>query len=198
MKVILKTVNYTYEGEILNNIPHGYGTINYNNGDKYIGECQFGVSDGFGIYYYKSGSYYEGFFSFGLFHGIGTYETSDIITKGTWRNNLRHGNFITTYKSEQLTKKQLWIKNIMIKETIYNYIQPIALSTIVNNPKKNKKYQNKFNGKEKICIGCSELPASSTNITCGHICMCYDCLIKCKTCPICRCNIKQIIQLYIS
>lgn len=197
--VLILSNNYTYEGSILHNEPHGYGIFYYNNGDRYIGQCQFGRSDGYGTYYYKSGAMYQGYFSYGKFHGIGTYEDAKNITKGSWRSDNKHGHFIKTNKLEQVSSRQLWLKHKMKHEERIEYIQPDALRTVKENPnKKPKKYQVKYHGSPHKCIGCMDKPITATNSACGHVCMCYECLIKCNKCPICRCEMEKVVQLYVS
>jgi len=197
--ILILSNNYTYEGTILYNEPHGHGTFNYNNGDRYVGDCQFGRSDGYGVYYYKLGQKYTGYFSFGKFHGIGTYEDDKYIIKGSWRVDKKHGHFIKTNKIEQNSFRQLWIKNKLKTEEQITYIQPAALTTVKENPNKSKKkYQSKYYGNPHKCIGCMDKIASVINSACGHVCMCYECLKKCEKCPICRCDIANIIQIYVS
>lgn len=197
--IILAGSNYTYEGNIINNEAHGKGTFYYANGDKYIGECKFGKLDGFGIYYYKNESKYTGFFSVGKLHGIGTYEDSLNIYKGTWRNDKKHGMFYRTQKNTYSTFIQKWIRGKLITSNKTQYIRPDALQTIKNNPiNKPKKYQITYKGHEKKCMACIENHINATNTACGHVVMCFDCLNKCESCPICRSPIEQIIRLFIS
>lgn len=197
--ILILSNNYTYEGDILYNEPHGHGIFYYNNGDKYIGECQFGRSDGYGTYYYKNGVKYNGYFSYGKFHGIGTYEDEKTIIKGSWRSDRKHGNFIKTNKVDKTSTRQLWLKHKLKYEEHILFVQPDALNTTKSNPLHvSKKYQIKYKGTPTKCIGCVDDFMSATNTACGHICMCYNCLNKCDKCPICRCDIKEIIQLYVS
>ena len=197
--VLILNDNYTYEGEIKMNKPHGDGLFIYANGHTYEGHCLLGKPDGFGVYTYDETTAYEGYFSSGKFHGIGTFENAEQITKGTWRNDRRHGFFIKTTKATYITVKQLWIKGVLVSETETEYVQPRALFTTKNNPaKKEKIYQVNYRGQEKKCIGCTITSANATNIACGHVCMCYDCLSKCDKCPICRTNMTRIIRLFVS
>lgn len=197
--VIINENNYTYEGEIHNGIEHGYGTFIYSNGDKYIGEILFGKLDGYGIYYYKSGAKYTGFFSYNRRHGIGTFEDENNIYKGQWRNDKKHGMFFRTKKNCEITFEQKWYNGNQVSSNKVSYIQPSALITHKSNPKnKPKKYQITYKGVEKKCIGCYDKPTNSTNTACGHVAMCYDCLKKCDKCPICRCEIKFILKLFVS
>lgn len=196
--IILKS-NYTYEGDILNTNPHGKGIFTFSNGDIYKGDCKYGKLDGFGIYRYNSGGTYTGFFSYGKSHGIGTYEDKKNIYKGTWRCDKKHGTFYRTRKKDYTTYIETWIKNKLYKTKEIQYIVPENLQTTKKNPfnKKNKK-RILYKGNNRQCIGCENNSINSTNDKCGHVSMCYECLHKCKKCPICRCPIGKIIKLYIS
>lgn len=192
--------NYTYEGTIQHNEPHGFGTFYYVNGHKYIGYCAFGKPDGFGTYYFNTTTTYTGYFSYGKFHGVGTYESPKTISKGQWRNDKRHGYFLKTNKETCSTSRQLWIKDSHKMEEPIQYIQPSALQTTKDNPIKSKKInQIQYKATPKKCIACDAAYMNCCVANCGHVCMCYDCLIKCNGhCPICRGPIDRIIKLYIS
>mgnify|MGYP001574684505 CR=1 FL=1 len=198
--LVILSNNYTYEGTIRYNEPHGYGTFTYINGHKYVGHCALGRPDGFGIYYYNNSTKYIGYFSLGKFNGIGTYENKNIISKGHWRSDKKHGNFLKTDKFECNTVRQLWIKDCLKIEESIQYIQPDSLQTSKNNPfKKQKSHQITYKTTDKKCIACNLLPMNSAVANCGHVCMCYECLNKCGgLCPICRGTIDKIIRLYIS
>jgi hypothetical protein len=197
--IIIIPDNYTYEGHIVGSDPHGKGTFQYANGDKYIGECKYGKADGFGTYLYFNGLKYTGFFSYGKFHGVGTYEDEDTIYKGHWRNDKKHGTFLVTNKVTYKTYNQLWIMNKLKSSTECQYMQPAALETVKQNPLHQcKKLQVKYKCVEKKCIACLERGCNAVNVSCGHVAMCYECLIKCQKCPICRCPISNVLKLYIS
>lgn len=210
--VIIDENNYVYEGKILDGEPHGVGIFYFSNGDTYRGKCQFSRLDGFGVYTYKNGSIYTGFFSYGKFHGVGTYEDNEYIYKGQWRNDKKHGMFFKTAKLSFETYTQRWNKGKLILTEKTQYIPPKMLQTSEkNNTRKNNTRKSnthirdgntdiktkKFRGIEKKCIGCCEDSTNSTNANCGHVVMCYNCLKKCDTCPICRSPITNIIKLFI-
>jgi hypothetical protein len=197
--IVILTENYTYEGGIVNKEPHGRGIFQYANGDRYVGECKFGKADGYGTYYFKAGGIYKGFFSYGKIDGVGTYTDSTNVYKGTWRRDRKHGSFYKTNLHTSTTYKQLWMKGKLITSVPVQYIQPDALQTTKNNPITGpKKYQTAYKGNEKKCITCMDKTCNATNVRCGHVCMCHECLSKCTRCPICRVPISQIIKLYVS
>ena len=75
-------------------VPSAYGeTINYDNGDKYVGEVSNGVPHGHGTYFYAHGDKYIGEYKDGLQHGHGTYiyATGDKYI-GEWKDDLEHGH----------------------------------------------------------------------------------------------------------
>ncbi len=194
---------FTYEGDVLDSRwPHGKGIFYYDNGDIYEGEVKYGKPDGYGkkkIMTNNGFVYYTGFFILGKQNGIGTLETDKNICKGNWRTNMKYGKFIKTNKEKKRTYEELWIKGKLIKTTPRQYIREELLKTSDINPKYEKTKEVKvYKGKEKKCIGCYENSTNSTNTKCGHVVMCYDCLIKCDKCPICRCEMGPILKLYLS
>lgn len=197
--VVISNSNYTYEGCISYNLPHGKGTFHYANGDRYVGQCKYGKADGFGMYYFNKHGTYVGFFSYGKIDGVGTYSDSINVYKGTWRRDKKHGSFYKTEKLTNTTYKQLWLNGKLITSEKTQYIQPDALQTIKINPITGpKKYQVAYRAQEKKCIACLEKHAYATNVECGHVAMCYECLEKCDKCPICRTDMGRIIKLYVS
>ena len=70
-------------------------TINYDSGDKYVGEVSNGVRHGQGTYFYADGSKYAGEYKDDLMHGQGTaFYTNGDEYVGEWKDNLRHGQAI--------------------------------------------------------------------------------------------------------
>ena len=71
-------------------VPCAYGeTINYDGGDKYVGEVSNGVPHGHGTYKYVGGSKYIGEYKDGLKHGQGTYIYADGAKYiGEWKNDI--------------------------------------------------------------------------------------------------------------
>jgi hypothetical protein len=196
--IILVRSTYTYEGDIIGDEPHGKGRFDYANGDRYIGECKLSKPDGYGVYYYKSGAKYTGFFSDGKIHGIGTFEDSKNVYKGSWRNDRKHGMFWRTQKLRYQTYLQKWKRGKLISFIERQYIRPECLQTTKQNPiKKQKTMQIAYKAREKTCIACCAKPTDAVNTGCGHVAVCYDCLLKCDRCPICRCPIKELIRLYV-
>ncbi|KAL4854759.1 Phosphatidylinositol 4-phosphate 5-kinase 8 [Chlorella vulgaris] len=83
----------TYEGLMLNNIPHNKGILVFGNGlgggiqkadrgDRYEGEFQSGFVHGMGQYTSTKGSVYRGEYTAGLRHGCGVeYDTKPFISR---------------------------------------------------------------------------------------------------------------------
>lgn len=111
----------TYSGELLNDLPHGYGVyetdnikyegyfrnglfdlygtlIDKNRKYKYIGSFNMGNKDGFGKIIFDDGKYFEGMFTSNLANGIGYMEYSDgEIYVGEFKNNLANGSGTVYY-----------------------------------------------------------------------------------------------------
>ena len=90
--------NGSYEGEMKDGEPHGFGTYRWNDGDVYTGEYVNGTRHGKGKFVFASGNYYDGEWANGKYHGHGIYHWSDGDEfDGEWQNGKRHGNGKWTY-----------------------------------------------------------------------------------------------------
>lgn len=118
LNVFLRTEygeGYSYEGKLLNNLPHGNGIINYPNGDiRAIGEWKKGRLENYGKTFYQDGkTWEEGHFENGKLNGLGKLFTYgchrdanknwitivDAIFKNGWvhgqgKKTDEHGNLI--------------------------------------------------------------------------------------------------------
>lgn len=189
---------YVWYGSIIDNIPHGKGVFAYSNGDTYNGHTMYGKFDGFGKYMYKSGAIYEGFFSRGKHHGIGSFSDDKNIYKGTWRNNKKYGIFYRTKKDENITYRQEWRNDKLVRNDLIQYIAPELLITTKQNPKNRPKtIQKKFKSESNLCKICCDKLADATNTACGHTAYCFACLSKTPKCPTCRTPIETVIKLYV-
>ena len=89
--------NY-YEGDLLNGIPNGQGTMTYTNGDVYTGEWKDGLKSGQGTITYASGTVYEGEWKDDKRNGQGTYTwASGNIYVGEFKDNVRNGHGTVTW-----------------------------------------------------------------------------------------------------
>ena len=85
--------NGSYEGEMKDGEPHGFGTYRWNDGDVYTGEYVNGVRHGKGKFVFASGNYYDGEWANGKYHGHGIFRWSDGDEfDGEWQNGQRHGS----------------------------------------------------------------------------------------------------------
>lgn len=66
---IMKANQYTYDGQIKNNLPNGYGQMGYTNGDHYFGFFKDGKKHGEGIFTPKSKLRYYGFWENDVYIG---------------------------------------------------------------------------------------------------------------------------------
>ena len=90
--------NGSYEGEMKDGEPHGFGTYRWNDGDIYTGEYVNGVRHGKGKFVFASGNYYDGEWANEKYHGHGIYHWSDGDEfEGEWKNGKRHGEGKWTY-----------------------------------------------------------------------------------------------------
>ena len=95
-----------YEGEMLNNLPHGNGTYYYQDntdekGNRYQGNFNQGVREGRGTYFWSNGDKYVGDYKNDKIEGIGTKTyTSGSKYVGEWKNNNIEGQGTMIYASE--------------------------------------------------------------------------------------------------
>ncbi|KAK2951080.1 putative serine/threonine protein kinase [Blattamonas nauphoetae] len=91
----------TYLGEHLNSIPHGEGTLHYENGDVYTGSFQNGERHGYGVYSYQTGRVYQGEWSHNRFHGHGLLIlTNGYKFEGRFENGVMSGSMRVTAPNE--------------------------------------------------------------------------------------------------
>jgi serine protease Do len=101
----------TYEGEIVDGEPHGFGILTFNNGDKYTGDFENNWFHGVGLFEWSNGDVYIGDFDEGLRTGFGIYTwASGDQYEGGWLNGERHGYGIYTYP-DGTTDKGMWKNN---------------------------------------------------------------------------------------
>ena len=82
-----------YEGDLVNKVREGKGTMYFKSGDIYKGEWHNGLMHGFGEYTFKSGEKYVGGFINGLFGGQGRFIYTDgKVYGGHFLNGKRDGN----------------------------------------------------------------------------------------------------------
>ena len=84
---------YFYEGELLNDQPHGQGKEQNNDGWEYEGLYQRGKKGPSGKQVRQDGCVYEGEFKNDVFHGHGklTNPASNSCYEGQWQNGKMHG-----------------------------------------------------------------------------------------------------------
>lgn len=90
----------TYTGDWVDGIPHGRGSIQWDDGNYYEGDWFNGSGHGQGTFYWSSGETYTGqVVNFGL-EGYGTYRWADgTVYQGYWQNGQMHGQGTCTWSS---------------------------------------------------------------------------------------------------
>ena len=98
------TINFAdggkYVGEWKNNTNHGQGTYTHDGGNKYVGEFKDGNRHGQGTFTFSNGDKYVGEYKENKKHGQGTYTYADGNKYvGEWKENKKHGQGTYTYAS---------------------------------------------------------------------------------------------------
>lgn len=126
----------SYEGELLNGVPHGYGVFHHSAGYLYEGEWQNGrwhgygalsnendrvffagqfvngAANGQGTYFHLSGATYSGRWKDNKCHGEGAFVDADGNKfVGTWKRNTRDGKG-TSYYASGLVYQGEWRSNV--------------------------------------------------------------------------------------
>ena len=87
-----------YEGEIVNGVPNGQGTMTCCDGIKYVGEYKDGEKNGQGTETFPNGNKFVGEFKDGKKHGQGTFTWADGKKyEGEWKDGKRTGQGTSTY-----------------------------------------------------------------------------------------------------
>jgi hypothetical protein len=82
----------SYEGELLNQEPHGVGTMRYANARTYVGEWVKGKMQGRGVYTYPVGTKYDGeFMNDAICQGTCKFVDGEIYT-GSFKDEKKHGH----------------------------------------------------------------------------------------------------------
>lgn len=89
-----------YVGDFKKGLPNGRGTIYLANGNRYNGDWAAGVREGMGVYTLVSGDVYTGAFKQNRFNGQGTmtFSSGDKYT-GNWENDRPNGQGIYVFKN---------------------------------------------------------------------------------------------------
>jgi len=92
----------SYEGEWENDQQNGFGTLIWNNGNKYVGDFKNNKRHGRGVMQLSNGTAYDGEFAENEMHGWGVFTTPDVIYEGDFRHNKRHGKGVETLSNGEV------------------------------------------------------------------------------------------------
>ncbi len=107
-----------YVGEMQNGLYNGWGTYYWSDGIVYEGEWVDGERNGYGVMTWTDGDKYEGNFEDGYRHGFGTYIWSDGDKyEGMWYYGDMHGKATYTY-SDGTQVTGIWSYNDYIGENV--------------------------------------------------------------------------------
>ncbi|NBC29208.1 MAG: hypothetical protein GVY29_04360 [Spirochaetes bacterium] len=90
--MVVRTPEGVYEGEIVDGLPHGSGTMTWDDGAEYRGQWQEGRPHGSGVHTWPNGSRYVGEWRNGRRHGVGKMEWANgTYYEGAWKKDLPNG-----------------------------------------------------------------------------------------------------------
>ena len=96
----IKQSGCTYSGHFLDGFKHGNGSIDFPNGDQFIGQWNYNIINGFGTYCFSNGDIYTGNFTNGKINGNGKYTWSNGDEyDGAWSNGKREGFGLMVYNN---------------------------------------------------------------------------------------------------
>jgi len=99
---LVKVNGDQYEGVFVDGKFEGRGIYNWINGDEYKGKWASGEREGFGSLQYANGNRYEGEWKDGLRDGRGELSfRSGTRYEGMWKKGLKHGEGMLVYRSGQ-------------------------------------------------------------------------------------------------
>ena len=89
-------LGYTYTGKLVAGLPNGHGTAIFKGEEegKYVGYWKDGSRHGFGSMGWSDGRRYVGQWDWNVFHGKGRYRNPPWIYEGEWKNAKHHGQGI--------------------------------------------------------------------------------------------------------
>lgn len=117
-----KLPNGLYTGELLNNLPNGYGKLIYNDGRVYLGNWVNGLKEGSGEMTFIDGVVYVGQWKNNLRHGYGKQSYPNLcVCEGEWVSDKKNGLFKITYQNNSVVNCY-YVKNNMcdFKQTCAN------------------------------------------------------------------------------
>lgn len=107
--------NGRYHGYLIQNQPHGEGTMNFLNGNRYHGKWSYGTPHGYGTMNFQNGDRFQGLWFQGLPHGDG-------ITH--YQDGSRHiGQY---YGGKPHGAGTLYFNDLTVFSGSFNYNQPVA------------------------------------------------------------------------
>lgn len=122
----LKKTGQIYRGELLDDLPHGHGYMQYKDGTWYLGQWNNGKKHGNGFISFTDGSFYSGDWQLGLINGEGLIlYPNEAAYFGSLRNGLRNGQGILKLE-KNLNFSTLWEDGSPIQEknALLKYCSP--------------------------------------------------------------------------
>ena len=120
--------------ECKGNCINGQGTMEWSNGDKYVGEWKNGIQDGTGTVTWSNGDQYVGEWKDGKKHGLGKMTSLDgNFFVGTWKNDLRDFSkpFANPDRPDRKVAIVVWDDSIPISRKKYVFKDTNSLKRLI-------------------------------------------------------------------
>ena len=123
-----------YVGEWKDGKIHGVGTLTWSDGTKYAGNWKNGIEDGTGTMKWSNGDQYVGEWKDGKKHGLGKWTSLDgNFFEGTWKNDLRDFSkpFANPDRPDRKVAIVVWDDSIPISRKKYVFKDTNSLKRLI-------------------------------------------------------------------
>ena len=179
-----------YNGDIDEYVPHGTGTIFYNNYDEYVGAFKNGLKDG-------PGKYLDNAFQ----KEYNQIYKNDILIESIKINKINHVNNINLISNVEHIQSVLEIPDISQKlnlattpiilpnnaPVITTYDNEYGEENCEENGNSNDDNENSIDTPHNLnCVECKKNPKNILFQNCNHVVCCAECKDKIYKCPVCN------------
>lgn len=184
-----------YRGEVKDQQYHGYGFIEFKNGNRFEGIFEKEIGSVYGIYYYKSGVIFKG-----SFKGAQRIEGFSWVKGRIFKQRFEGSKIVKNEEIKESNQLDLFLNksNNLLHDLSLN--KSIENKTLHEIQKENNTLVQLLEEKknEKEGRQCSICTINKVNciLSCGHFLFCTNCLKQVVDCPTCRAKIEGYTRFY--